>query len=226
MTVTEIALLTTPEGCTLDDPASEAGKIWQTTINTVKSRKGFQRCFWGRKIEDPKILIWIIEWDSIEDHAAFINDPIYKEFFTTMAPILDMSTPPVLYHVHSTTGPPAATPLSAPTTELAAFYLPASISAAEKKAFEENFAKLGGICSSTTDEPASSVSSGWAVEEFDEPEGKAIKYGLLLGWESMEAHIEVTKTQPFKDAFGPVVEALLRADPPSLDMAHVKLQKA
>lgn len=59
-TTTEIAIVTTPEGSTYDDPSSEHGKVWAKTRQTTSEQAGFQRSFWGRQIEDPNKLIWLI----------------------------------------------------------------------------------------------------------------------------------------------------------------------
>lgn len=151
-----------------------------------------------------------------------MNAPAYKEFFATAAPIFDMTNPPFLYHVNYTTGTPPSTPLGGPLTEIATFYLPASTSAADKSAFEGHVAKLGKACSTTTDSPAKSLTAGWAVEEFDRPAGKSIAYSVLLAWESKEAHIAMTKTEAFHEAFEGVMGALPPDAPP--DVFHAIFQ--
>jgi len=57
---TEIAVLPLKAGATVEDPSSGAGQTFQYMLDTVSRQEGFQRVFWGRRIEnetDVQLLI-------------------------------------------------------------------------------------------------------------------------------------------------------------------------
>ena len=53
---TEIATLPLASGATIEDPDSPAGKVWQSTLETVSAQDGFQRAYYGREVENNSIL--------------------------------------------------------------------------------------------------------------------------------------------------------------------------
>ena len=53
---TELATIPLVSGATIEDPNSPAGKIWQSTLDTVSQQEGFQRSYWGREVENPSVL--------------------------------------------------------------------------------------------------------------------------------------------------------------------------
>lgn len=71
MGVTEIAFLPLQDGNVPDDPTSAAGQVHAHALQTLLSQPGVQRAYWGRQIDDPKLLIWFVDWDDIEDHRRF-----------------------------------------------------------------------------------------------------------------------------------------------------------
>ena len=48
---TEVARFALPAGTNIDDASTPAGKVWQSTVDTVKSQPGCQRVYYGRKVE-------------------------------------------------------------------------------------------------------------------------------------------------------------------------------
>ncbi len=57
---TEIAVLPLLAGATIEDPSSNAGKVWADTLSTVSQQDGFQRAYWGRRIESQSDLQLLI----------------------------------------------------------------------------------------------------------------------------------------------------------------------
>ena len=53
---TEIATLPLASGAAIEDPNSSAGKVWQSTLDTVSQQDGFQRAYYGREVENPSVL--------------------------------------------------------------------------------------------------------------------------------------------------------------------------
>lgn len=53
---TEIATLPLAAGATIEDPNSSAGKVWQSTLDTVSAQDGYQRAYYGREVENPSVV--------------------------------------------------------------------------------------------------------------------------------------------------------------------------
>ena len=57
---TEIATLPLIAGATIEDPDSSAGKVWQSTLDTVSAQDGFQRAYYGREVENQSVVQLLI----------------------------------------------------------------------------------------------------------------------------------------------------------------------
>lgn len=57
---TEIATLPLFAGATIEDPDSPAGKVWQSTLDTVSAQDGFQRAYYGREVENQSVVQLLI----------------------------------------------------------------------------------------------------------------------------------------------------------------------
>ena len=57
---TEIATLPLITGATIEDPDSSAGKVWQSTLDTVSAQDGFQRAYYGREVENQSVVQLLI----------------------------------------------------------------------------------------------------------------------------------------------------------------------
>jgi len=49
---TEIAVMTFKAGATVEDPSSSAAQAFQHMLKTISQQEGFQRVFWGRRVEN------------------------------------------------------------------------------------------------------------------------------------------------------------------------------
>ena len=218
MGCTEIAYLPLKTGVNVKDANSQAGAIWQDTLNTVLGQSGAQRAYFGTQVEDPSLLMLFVDWDSLEDHQRFINQSYYKPFVDKFLQIVEA---PALFHAHLTPHPPSAvlSDTSSPVTEFVAVHLNPTADRAKteervKKFVTEIEAKAEGNTASA---------GGWLVEEKPLPKDEstqALVYVLLLGWTSVDAHNAYRQTQSFKDNVG-----LLRELPDLLEiqLVHVPL---
>ena len=57
---TEIATFPLITGATIEDPDSSAGKVWQSILDTVSAQDGFQRAYYGRKVENQSVVQFLI----------------------------------------------------------------------------------------------------------------------------------------------------------------------
>ncbi|KAF8578374.1 hypothetical protein K439DRAFT_1638913 [Ramaria rubella] len=68
------------------------------------SPPGLQTMRWGRTVEDPNTVMWILNWDTVKAHEDFIKAPIYPTFVATINAFC--VAPIYLYHTHVQPFPP------------------------------------------------------------------------------------------------------------------------
>ncbi len=56
----EIAILPLVSEAPIEDPSSDAGKVWKSTLDTVMAQDGYQRAYWGRQVESPDTLELVV----------------------------------------------------------------------------------------------------------------------------------------------------------------------
>jgi hypothetical protein len=54
--VTQLTVLSLHPNTTVEDPSSEAGKIWTSTLETIAAQPGYKQTYWGRQVEDDSII--------------------------------------------------------------------------------------------------------------------------------------------------------------------------
>lgn len=118
--------------------------------------------------------------------------------------------------------PPQA--LHAPVTEVMLAYFPATITQPTKDA---NTSRFREFSEKALESAAQGVSYGWGVEnDFpvrDSEEGqKGSLFMALIGWSSVQAHMELRETQAFKENVGLArgMEELVK-----MGMFHMKCRK-
>ena len=57
--VTECAYITLKPGIDLEGDTSEA-QVWQESLATIGAQDGYQRCYYGRQLENPNIVMLLI----------------------------------------------------------------------------------------------------------------------------------------------------------------------
>ncbi|KAI9719969.1 MAG: hypothetical protein M1828_006007 [Chrysothrix sp. TS-e1954] len=197
--VTELATITLKPGSTIHDPSSSAGQLVQSTVDTVVSQPGAQRCFWGMKHEAANEMVLLVDWDSLDAHMAFANTPEYGPLMKSLGAICD--SPPEFSHVEFDPFPPSAA-LKAGATAVLTTYQPASASAEDTKALESNMAQLARTTSTLA---SGFVASrfGHVVEKIVDPanpaNGKQKAAVNMSGWESVQAHMRFSDSKECKD---------------------------
>ena len=105
--------------------------------------------------------------------------------------------------MHFNEHPPNATLAdteSATATEFITAYFPTDYSEADQKTFSENLDKFFAIVRPSTKDVVGGV-HGWVEEELEIPDTKEKAKALvaLIGWTSVQAHLDYRSTQTFKD---------------------------
>ncbi|PVH93542.1 hypothetical protein DM02DRAFT_603839 [Periconia macrospinosa] len=199
MTITEVGRMTIKPGIDVTDETTSEGQILTGIWNSLIAAPGGPlRIFWGTEVENPLKLWAFFDWDSVEDHEQFASShgvELTKDF------------PKILtdgeFTKHIAVQPYPPDVLRSPVTEVMLAYFPTSIQQATKDAntarFKE-FAEKGlRACASLQ-----GLSYGWGIEnDFPvrdaEGEQKGTVFTALIGWPSVEAHMEFRETDAFKE---------------------------
>lgn len=65
---TEIAILPLIAGAAIEQPDTSSGRIWHDTLDTIAQQDGYQRLFWGRRIEKQSDAVLLI--GKIKTHTV------------------------------------------------------------------------------------------------------------------------------------------------------------
>jgi len=108
-----------------------------------------------------------------------------------------------MFHAHFTPHPPteALSDHVSGATEILTAYFPSDYSEADQKTFDDNIRKLVAVVEKEAGTSHKASAGGWVVEELEIPgtseKGKA--YQALIGWQSMEAHMEFRNNKTFQE---------------------------
>ena len=202
---TEVATIPLKAGAFIEDLDSPAGKIWSEMLETASQQEGYQRAYYGRELEDPRVVQLLVDWDSYEAHERFMKSPSYGPFYEHLLPIFDGDV--TMVHVNFEPHPPTAAVVNptAPVTEVLTAYL-----AEKDEAYAARSREFAGILLSH--DAVKGVSTGWTVEDVTHPslgDGKrGYAYVSVLAWESKEKHVAFRESQVFKDNINLVREGL------------------
>ncbi|KAE8449361.1 hypothetical protein EG329_008262 [Mollisiaceae sp. DMI_Dod_QoI] len=207
---TEIGYITLKPGVELEGSSASA-QAWHDSIATVSRQDGFQRLHYGLTIENPSLLILMIDWDSVEAHHKFQNTPEYSPFLKHLTTILDGVH---LHHFLPTPSPPSVL-TSAPVIEFATFYKPQPDFESSLEKFTKEVGMPEGLVGFAYGETIEEISKhADQAEGKEDSKGKAVV--LLGGWESVQAHMNFRETETFKKYIG-----LIRGNHGGVEMYHV-----
>ncbi|PNS21880.1 hypothetical protein CAC42_478 [Sphaceloma murrayae] len=213
MVATEIAILPLKAAFDPNDKTSETGLAQSEGYKVISKAPGFIESWYGGAVEDDKELQMFLNWESVQSHLDFTTSPTYADLGKHLGAIL--AGAPTYVHYHFTSQSELKTVLSAPVTENVTLYFPA---------VDESFgAKIEVFRQAVEAEAvgAKGLAYGWGEEDVEheklEGKGKALK--LLIGWESVDAHMKFRETEAFQKNVG-----LFREVPKAVEMKHVKLR--
>ncbi|KAI9822704.1 MAG: hypothetical protein M1827_000423 [Pycnora praestabilis] len=214
--VTETCIINLRGPYDLKDSSTPEGKIWSSSIETLKKCPGFRDIYTSNVVEDKTKARMFINWDSVEDHFAFYETPHFPKFREDLVSLCEV--PP--FPIHTVFEPAQPKTLEAPITVVYMAYFPWAISDKEKKDWESTWNAF-----TEKIEPEGSkhglllTAGGWVNEEMENAKvkGKAAKgYMGTMGWKSLDAHLEFLKSKTYADA----VKA--HGDFEDMEMYHVK----
>lgn len=144
----------------------------------------------------------------------------YGPFVKNLSNLFDGK--PTIYHVAFNPHPPttALSETSAPATEVLTMYFPTSISSSDMDAHTSNMEQLAKAIQSC--DGCKGYSAGWSLEEVPYNGSKAKVYLAVIGWQSVQHHMNARETQTFKDN-----APLLKKDGGNLglEVCHINAQR-
>jgi len=208
---TEIFYITLKPGVELEGSSTSA-QVWTDTVSTLQRQDGFLGMNYGLTIEIPNLLIGMIHWQSIDFHHKFEATPEYQTFKMSLSSIFDGVH---LHHFIPTPSPPSSILNQAPVIEFVTFFQihPDFPSAAEKwlKAIGTPAGNFGYASGETVEEVTKHAD---IVAGKEDSKGKGFVF--LIGWESVQAHMNFRETETFKSNIG-----LIRGNHGGPEMFHV-----
>ncbi|KAL9113947.1 MAG: hypothetical protein Q9227_002081 [Pyrenula ochraceoflavens] len=223
--VTEIANipLNSTAATTIDDVSSEAAKAFASMREYLSGVNGYIRSYWGLSVEEPRRVLWAVDWEDLSSHREFQQSSSYGYYLSLGDPFIHETEKPFITHIPYQPFPPTNA-IEAPATEVAMFSVQPTI---DKIAVETAVAKLMDVVQHDIPNHARGCSTGWVVEEIEHPDaegGKALGYACMVGWESVDAHMKARETDAFAQAIAPVRKVALQPLP-GKSMLHVHFQK-
>ncbi|PVH89440.1 hypothetical protein DL98DRAFT_508503 [Cadophora sp. DSE1049] len=209
--VTEIAYITLKPDTDISG-SSDAAKAWKEGLTVIAKQEGYRGSSYGRAIESPDLLMWFIDWDSIDSHIKFTNSPAYAPFKDSLSALM---TAVHFHHVPFKPFPPTIL-TRAPVIEFATFL-------DTEPHFLSNVDKfMSGIGT-----PEKCYGGAWGdsvemdVGKHSDGSVKGKATVLLIGWESKEAHMKFRETEVFEKNIGHLREGM-----GGVEMFHVPFTAA
>ncbi|KAJ5189313.1 hypothetical protein N7491_005641 [Penicillium cf. griseofulvum] len=207
-----------------EDSSSAEGEALLRIFRTTKQQSGHENSAWGRTSEDEDTIVWVVDWT---DARSSINIQLLDPF---LAP--DNPQPPSSLRVTfspslSSTG----TLTRNPVTELCTLSFPTDL---EVPAVKKINAELISFRTALVEQlPQSAGPRSWSMGHVDRPSklpheksptGQAFAHLLVVGWDSIDAHLKAKETDKFVQSIAPLREQMLPPIP-GLEIKHVSFQK-
>jgi len=164
-----------------DDP----GKSMADLVEYLKTTKGYISTHHGPQVEDNTKAYSFVEWQTYEDHKVILDSPTYDvDVIAKVLPALSSVSPPSLKSIHVQFDIDPTKVLDAPVIEIIVLTMKP-----ECKIKKEELKALLAVFRANVDKIALSTAWGQAKEDED-------LFVEIVGWESVEAHIQARKSAP------------------------------
>ncbi|KAK8067673.1 hypothetical protein PG996_006785 [Apiospora saccharicola] len=188
-------------------PSADLDTAFPAACATLTQQPGCRAARYSRHHEDASKLTLFIDWDSVSAHETFCaNTAVYSPFYASLAPL--STTAPSPYHV--ALDPPAQGGVLdvAPAVEVLHVHFPADYSSEQERATVKTIREFFAISQKAagkeegTDLLVGAPTLGWAVEEREFKGEKARVLVVMIGWKSVEAHMQYRDTEAFRESIG------------------------
>lgn len=209
-------------------PEADLAAAFPAACATLTQQPGCRAARYARHHEDAARLTMFVDWDSVGAHETYCaNTVVYSPFYAALAPYSTAGAP-ALYH--AALDPPATGGVLdvAPAVEVLHVHFPADYSREQQQATVETVREFFAISEKAAGKEGMDLlvgapTLGWAVEEREFKGEKARVLVVMIGWKSVEAHMQYRDTDAFRESIGMVrgLEGLK-----GLSVYHVACAKA
>ncbi|TKA69430.1 hypothetical protein B0A55_07630 [Friedmanniomyces simplex] len=226
MPITEIIVCLLVPGSDICGANNSAGAALRDTVDGLRKHTGCQQFTAGMQLEHADMLEALISrplisvlslaectladtstiavaWESLQKHYDFRRTPDYEPVVASIGKI--RGSPYTPYHVDFRPFTAFMRATEAPVTEVATFYFDGSA----PTAVLDRFTRFREVLSKQQVSGVLGAAAGLTHEELDSEGVRGTAAVLVIGWESVDAHLAFQKTQLFKDSVHllPVAEA-------------------
>ncbi|KAH7916255.1 hypothetical protein BJ138DRAFT_1108904 [Hygrophoropsis aurantiaca] len=153
-----------------------------------KNIPGFQRSFWGDRLQEPGIRQWFIDWD--EKPENYDPEVVQKANQKLQEVVSEFPKPKfVAFRTF-----PHTKCFTAPITEVI-------YATVKPDADLKEFAKVADVSLEVTEDYQGCFGTSWGYVVGSERE-----IMMVVGWDSIENHVNFTKTTEFKETTDPFLE--------------------
>ncbi|WPH04201.1 Hypothetical protein R9X50_00708900 [Acrodontium crateriforme] len=208
MPTTEICIVPLVPNADVGDPQAEGAKTFKAFTDTLGQQSGVQGIKFGMEHENADTLQVFIDWDNIDKHKDFMASETYQPFRQNFSSI--MAGPPTIFHADMQGSPSKA--YGAPVTEVATFWF----DGAPPADYIDGATKFGKLIEESKFAGYHGLAVGVTHEELEREGVKGQAAVAIIGWDSVEKHMEFRNTDAFKENIH-----LLRSSMKKVEMHHV-----
>ncbi|KAF9046385.1 hypothetical protein BJ165DRAFT_1471163 [Panaeolus papilionaceus] len=193
-------------------PASDAllsnKELTRNELQALSDVDGCLGVWYGLQVEDGTTAHMAALWESFEHYQTHAATPMHAEKIAALKPAT--AGPLNVYHFEPGNDPTNA--LNSPVTELSVAWLKEG----KEDRFEDELKPVAELMTKDIDlVPGSHGPIAWG----DVLQEKGKKWGIAIGWDSVEAHAALPTTPPFDDHFTRMVAVA------EMKVAHVRFKK-
>ncbi|KAK0312212.1 hypothetical protein LTR01_003126 [Friedmanniomyces endolithicus] len=203
MPITEVVLCPLVPGSDVCGSHEAAGAALRDTVDGLHRCSGCQQFIAGMQLENVDMMEAFITWESLEKYHEFRKTPDHG---LVVANLIKLRIQPVTpYHVEFRPFTAFMRATEAPVTEVATFYFDGSA----PTGVLDRFTRFREVLNKQHVSGVLGAAAGLSHEELESEGVKGTAAVLLIGWESVDAHMAFQKTELFKNSVGllPVTEA-------------------
>ncbi|PYI12744.1 hypothetical protein BO78DRAFT_465837 [Aspergillus sclerotiicarbonarius CBS 121057] len=209
-----------------EDPTNEAGASLLELFQTIKHESGYKGSAWGRSIEDENVVVWVIDWKDAHPTPTpppstsltpylTPNKPL-TTFFATLSPPLNLSSTST---TPSSKPPIPPSPITSPLTELFTPFFPTTLTPDETSSLHNSLISFRNELMHNL--PEEQRPGSFSMGQVERPgtrthggslSGEAFGMVVVVGWESLEAHLGVKGTEAFGRGIQPIRGWMLKGD--------------
>ncbi|KAK1082524.1 hypothetical protein LTR33_003861 [Friedmanniomyces endolithicus] len=218
MPITEVVLCPLVPGSDICGSHESAAAALRDTVDGLRRCSGCHHFIAGMQLQNVDMLEALVQyvalniddgghgdapWESLEKHYDFRKTPDHGPVLANLIKL--RARPLTTYHVDFRPFTAFIRATEAPVTEVATFFF----EGAAPTAVLDRVTRFREVLNKQHVSGVLGAAAGLSLEELESEGVKGTAAMLLIGWESVDAHMAFQKTQLFKDSVGllPMAEA-------------------